>query len=348
MKMIYYRRASILILVLFLMSILALVAVSFAYRVALKSRNVRDEVIMIQLKEQAASAVAIAIGRLKENTNEYDHPAEPWHSHKTLALEDWLKEWNGDEKNQEPVFVTDYQVIDEESKYPLANASSETLEKLGMSKVQIAGLFDWIDKDDIQQSEGAEHDYYSGQSNSYFCKNALPDRLEELLLIRGFSAADYLGEDANHNGILDTNENDGALSYPPDDADGKLRLGWVDLLTCVGNDRININTAPQIVLECLPITANAVSQITGYREFDESSSGDLKDHVFTCEDDIDQLQGLSDIDREVLKNTVTFKSSYFRIFVQSVHLPTGLRFHLQVLVRMNDTKPEILQWKAGL
>ena len=344
----YLRRASILIIVLFVMCVLALVAVSFAYRVGIESRNVRDEVIMIQLKEQAASAVAIAIARLKENTNGYDHPAEAWHTHNSLASEDWLPDWQVGENKEEPAFITDYQVIDEESKYPLANASSETLKKLGLSEEQIAGLLDWIDEDNSQQSEGAESSYYSGLDPSYYCKNALPTRLEELLLVRGFSKTDYLGEDANHNSKLDSNENDGSLTYPPDDADDKLKLGYVDLLTCVTNGKININTAPEIVLECLPITATAVSQIVGYRDFDENSSGELKNHVFSCDDDIDRLQGLTDIDCEVLKSIVTYKSSYFRIYVQSIHQTTGLRYHLQVLVHMSESKAEILQWKAGI
>jgi hypothetical protein len=263
-----------------------------------------------------------------------------------LTPEGWLPEWSGQD-DQEPVFVTDYQVTDEEGKYPLANASSETLEKLGLSKIQVASLLDWIDEDDMQQSEGAEREYYSGLSTPYFCKNALPQSLEELLLVRGFSSMDYLGEDADHDRELDLNENDGAASGPLDNADGQLQLGWIDLLTCLGDGKININTAPEEVLACLPITSQAVSQIVGYRAFDGNSGGELKDHVFTGTTDIDQLQGLTDPDRDVLNEAVAFKSSHFRIFVQSVHMPTGLEYTLSVLVRVKESKVEILQWKMG-
>jgi hypothetical protein len=170
--------------------------------------------------------------------------------------------------------------------------------------------------------------------------------LDELLLIRGFSGQDHLGEDANHNLTLDACENDGSLSYPPDDANGRLRLGWIDLLTCVGDGRININTAPEAVLRTLPISPMAVSQILGYRAFDEHSRGELKDHVFRRPSDIEQLQGLTDIDREVLLGLARFESEHFRIFVQARHLPTGLEVNLQVLVRMMSDKPQILQWKV--
>jgi type II secretory pathway component PulK len=91
----FSRRGSILIVVMFVLCVLALVAVSFAYRVGLESRKMRDEVIQIQLRQQAASAAAIAMGRLKQNTNDYDHFAEPWHAHASLTPEGWLPEWSG-------------------------------------------------------------------------------------------------------------------------------------------------------------------------------------------------------------------------------------------------------------
>ena len=328
------------------MTVLGLAAISFAYRAGIESRTVRDRVVMIQLKAHAASAVAIALGQLMENTNDFDHHAEPWHTHAPLAAEEWLSGWTEGQAGQASVFITNYQVIDEESKLNVSLASSEALEKLGMSIEQIASFFDWMDSDNVAQAEGAENEYYLVRPQPYYCKNAPLQILDELLLIRGFGPLDYLGEDANHNRILDATENDGSVHYPPDDANGELRLGWVDLLTCVGDGQININTAPQAVLEALPISTDAVDQIVGFRAFDEHSSGNLEDHVFRSQLDIDQLQGLTEIDREALAGIATFNSTHFRIFVQSVHLPTGLRYHLQVLVRTGQ-KPEILQWKVG-
>jgi hypothetical protein len=328
------------------MTVLGLVAVSFAYRAGLESRSARDRAVRIQLQAQADSAVAIALGRLKENTNDFDHRAEPWHSHPPLASEDWLSQWQEDANNPPPSFAADYQVIDEEGKLNVLFASSEALEKLGMSAEQISSLFDWMDADDVAQAEGAEDNFYLARSEPYRCKNAPLEMLDELLLIRGFSGQDHLGEDANHNLTLDACENDGSLSYPPDDANGRLRLGWIDLLTCVGDGRININTAPEAVLRTLPISPMAVSQILGYRAFDEHSRGKLEDHVFRSPSDIEQLQGLTDIDREVLIGLARFESEHFRIFVQARHLPTGLEVHLQVLVRRVTSKPQILQWKV--
>lgn len=340
-------RGSILVSVLFVMIVLGLLAVSFAYRTGIESRMTRNQLVMVQLKTHAASAVAIAIGRLRENTNDFDHFAEPWHSHMPLSNEDWIPEWTQDSYRQEPEFVTDYQVIDEQGKLNLLYASSEALEKLGMTPEQIASLFDWMDEDQITQAEGAEQGYYLARQDPYRCKNAPLEHLDELLLIRGFNSFSYLGEDANHDRLLDPSENDGGATFPLDDGDGRLQLGWIDTLTCVGDGRINLNTAPKSVLAVLPISPAAVDQILGFRAFDENSSGELSDHVFRSAQDIEQLQGLTEADIDVLKAVATFQSSHFRIFAQSVHLLTGLRYHIEVLIQTTSEGPKILQWKGG-
>lgn len=346
--MVIKKQGSILIFVLFIMLVLSLLTLSFGYRSSLESRTTRQQLILAQLQAQAESAAAIAISLLQQNTNAYDHRAELWHSHPPLAGPDWLPDWSATEGQESSDFVTDYQVIDEEGKLNVQYASSTDLEKLGMTPEQIASLFDWIDADDNTQSEGAEEGLYQSLPNPYHAKNGPLEFLEELLLIRGFSLRDYLGEDQNHNQRLDPEEDDGSISEPPDNADGQLQLGWVDLLTCYGAGKINLNTAAQPILETLPLSSEAVGQIVGYRHYDRQSSGSLEDHVFTAETDIDQLQGLTETDRQILKEIAVFKSEHFRIFIRSLHLPTGLSYQLQVLMRMNQAEPEILQWKADL
>ena len=340
------RKGSILILVLFVMVVLSMAAVSFAYRAGLERRLSTHGAVSARLRAHAASAVAVALARLAENANEFDHLAEPWHTHEPLAAEGWLPEWSATSDGSPPVFVTDYQVIDEEGKLNVLFASSEALEKLSLSAAQIACLFDWMDGDDVVQAEGAETDYYQRTVASHLCKDSPLELLEELLLIRGFVLSDYYGEDADHDRTLDPCEDDGAASDPLDDADRSLRLGLVDLLTCVGDGRINLNTAPAAVLETLPLSDGAVGQIIGFRDFDENSSGDIEDHVFLSTEDIAALQGLTSADRSVLSAVGRFRSEHFRVFVQSRHLKTGLSYCLEILVKMAGQRPEVLQWKV--
>ena len=340
------RKGSILILVLFVMVVLSLTAVSFAYRAGIESRMSNQRAILAILRAQAQSALDIALARLAAETNEFDHRAEPWCAHGPLAEERWLPEWSPDQTGRPSAFVTEYQVIDEEGKLNVMYASSEDLEKLGMRAEQAAALQDWLDADSVPQAQGAEDDYYLRQPTPHRCKNAPLDVLEELLLIRGFGPADYQGEDADHDAALDEAEDDGGRTAPPDDRDGQLRLGWVDLLTCLGDGRINLNTAPEAVLRTLPLSDEAVGQVLGYRAFDEHSSGNLEDHAFRNETDIDQLQGLTPVDRDVLRTLGTFRSTHFRVFIQARHVTSRLTHRLEALVRMNGRTPKVLQLRT--
>lgn len=86
-------------------------------------------------------------------------------------------------------------------------------------------VFDWIDPDDDPRSEGAESETYQGLSPPYEPRNGKIVAMEELLLVRGVTPRILYGEDADFDGVLDWNENDGADTYPYDDADGTLDRG---------------------------------------------------------------------------------------------------------------------------
>ena len=325
-------RGSMLVLVLLVLGVLALVAISFSYRVSLEQRLVRGRAVHARLREHAASCVAIAMARLRDNRNEFDHRAEPWHAHEPLAG------WDAADDGGPAEYLVDYSVIDEEGKLHVQHASSEDLATLGMSEEQASSLLDWMDADDEPAGPlGAEHAHYALRPVPYRCKNAPLQTLGELLLVRGIGRADYLGEDRNHSRRLD----------PPDDADGLLRLGWVDLLTCHGDGRININTAPAPVLATLPLSDGAVDQILAYRRFDELSLDELEQHAFAEPEDIEQLQGLSEADRAVLGSVARFRSTFFRIFAWSIHRPTGMRYDVEVLVRMEENTVRVVQWRVG-
>lgn len=101
----------------------------------------------------------------------------------------------------------------------------------GMTIEISEAIFDWIDEDDDERPNGAENEYYQSLSPPYESKNAKLETLDELLLIRGITPQILFGEDANRNGLLDPNENDGALTAPFDNADGILDKGWSAYLT---------------------------------------------------------------------------------------------------------------------
>ncbi len=116
----------------------------------------------------------------------------------------------------------------------------------------INALLDWRDEDDTLRDGGAEsQDYYNLLEPAYSAKNGRFDTVEELLLVKGFSAAILYGEDVNRNGVLDVNEDDGDATFPYyDNQDGELNRGIAPFLTIWSREvdtaadnkaRINLN-----------------------------------------------------------------------------------------------------------
>jgi type II secretory pathway component PulK len=145
-----------------------------------------------------------------------------------------------------------YGLTDEAGKINLNTASVEMLQKLpNMTAELAASIIDWRDTDSDVTTGGAEDEYYLLQPMPYHCKNKPLETVDELLLIKGASEDLLYGEDTNLNGILDPQENDGDVSEPPDNADGKLDRGFYDYVTVYsteanvdseGNTRINVSS----------------------------------------------------------------------------------------------------------
>ena len=164
-------------------------------------------------------------------------------------------------------------IVDEASKLNLNTADAAALEKLpGMTVELAACIVDWRDPDGEMTTGGSESEYYLLLDDPYECKNAPFETVEELLLVKGMTRDILFGEDTNRNGVLDTNENDGALTEPPDDADGQLDGGLYGLVTVCseepaasasGEARINVNEprgseladllSPVVAAERLPV-----------------------------------------------------------------------------------------------
>lgn len=336
----HHRSGSILVLVLFVLVVLSMVSAGLAYRAGLESRSVRDRAIWMRLKVSAESAAQIAIARLAENTNDFDHPSESWSMHDPIEASDWHPDWAPSSTGVAD-FWSDYQVIDEEGKLHLSHASSEALQKLGMTTEQISSLRDWIDSDEDSSTQGAESKYYLSLPRPYRAKNAELEFLDELLAVRGFAREGFW---ASHGELLsaagDASSTDAAVAA--------AALGWVDLITCHGGGKLNLNTAPIQVLRTLPLSEGAAEQIARFTDKAAAQTGKLEEHVFRSAKDIDQLQGLTRADRDVLKSVGVFRSSYYRIFARAQYRVTGREYRLHVLVRTKDqSPPQILQWQEG-
>jgi DNA uptake protein ComE-like DNA-binding protein/Tfp pilus assembly protein PilX len=89
----------------------------------------------------------------------------------------------------------------------IPNGGRDALMKLpGMTEAVAEGIMDWIDADSQPRPLGAENDYYGGLTEPYSPRNALPECLEELLLVKGVTRELLFGGDANYNRILEPGE----------------------------------------------------------------------------------------------------------------------------------------------
>jgi len=101
----------------------------------------------------------------------------------------------------------------------------------GMTDEISDSILDWTDQNDTPGDYGAEEDYYLALPTPYAVKNGPLESLDELLLVKGMTPQLLYGEDADRDGMLDSGEDDGDLSHPPDDANGELDLGFSAYLT---------------------------------------------------------------------------------------------------------------------
>lgn len=125
-----------------------------------------------------------------------------------------------------------YGLTDEASKLNVNTATEEMLGRLpGLKPLLTEALLDFIDPDNEPHPEGAEQEYYDALPQPYKILNGPCSTLDELLLVRGFTASVLYGEDANLNFHLDTNENDSDENFPSDDGDSRLNPGLRPFLT---------------------------------------------------------------------------------------------------------------------
>src|SRR5207247_9070065 len=98
-------------------------------------------------------------------------------------------------------------------------------------------LQDWKDPDDLRRLNGAEsEDYYLKLPVPYRARNGPLQDAAELLQIRGVTREIYRGVQ-DHSGLA-------------------------DLVTVVGRDTVNMNTAPAPVLTALGLSDAEVTEIT--------------------------------------------------------------------------------------
>jgi DNA uptake protein ComE-like DNA-binding protein len=226
------EHAAVLILVLWIAFGLVVLAIHFADSMRFELRAADNRASSIAA-EQAAEGAARYVKYILENrdTNGVLPDRTSYLAEEVEVGEAafWLI---GRPDDQDPVNQIVFALVDESAKLNLNTATASMLESLpGMTAEFAAAIVDWRDADEDASENGAENDVYARLSPARACKNARFETVEELRLVYGGELELLYGEDLNRNGLLDPNEDDGDLTWPPDNRDGKLDAGILEYVT---------------------------------------------------------------------------------------------------------------------
>ena len=95
-----------------------------------------------------------------------------------------------------------YGISDEESRLNVNMASTDELTNLdGLTPDIAAAILDWRNDPSASPAGGAEADYYSGLQPPYLPRHGPFQTVRELLMVRGVTRSDLLGDDVNQNDV---------------------------------------------------------------------------------------------------------------------------------------------------
>ena len=232
-----------LILVLWVMVILVAIVGEFAYSMRTElniTRNFKEEEESYHLALAGVERAKIEILSAKDASYTY-------------LNEDEILVFKKDDENPERQGSLgsgnfSYTITDEDRKLNINTASPPLIRYIiDNSGVDITdvdtivdSIIDWIDADNLHMLNGAEEDYYQSLEKPYSCKDGLFDNINEMLLVKGITPEIFYGsrkegEDEEKSGEDEKKEYEGIAQY----------------FTLWGSGLINVNTAPQKVLEAV-------------------------------------------------------------------------------------------------
>lgn len=277
------KRGSVLVALLWMLALLAVVVTSVLYTSRMDLMVAKNQVDSLQAYYLAIAGAEKAKALLFHEAAERQRS----HQHHSGLLYDSPEHFKDIELGRGRFRVIRqgsreeggqliYGITDEESRINVNTANIEELRKLyGMTPETAAAIMDWHDDNNSPSPGGAEADYYSSLPRPYLPRDGNIHTARELLLVRDVTPELLLGEDANQNGLLDPEENNGSDSEPPDNADDVLDHGWAGYLSfesvtqnisANGDEKIDVQSASETELTAISgITQEIARAIVAHR-----------------------------------------------------------------------------------
>jgi len=271
------RRGSTLILVLWTVGICTLVVLSLQVSAFRQSSAGAEAIGRVRAKWAARAGVEECIAYLAweaEHAADSD-PVRLWNALADLST-GHLEGASWEIEHEEQGRIVEGP-LDAHSRININLMTEEQLMLMENMEEEVArSILDWIDNDDEpRDAGGTESQYYLGLNPSYEARNGPVRTLEELELVYGVDPLFLRGEDWNLNSVLDPNENDGDLTWPPDNANRYLDAGWSGLITAVSKGPgFGLSGEPKLMLA----TAD-IGEIQDRMAVDPDQAQTLKDYA---------------------------------------------------------------------
>jgi len=308
------NRGVVLILVLIVVSSLASISVGLAY-------CTRIELRLAMAHAQRTQTYHLALGgieRIKALINQQEHSpvtvARLSLFSNTAKAESIFEQLKNYEPAQEQTLA--YGVRDEQGYFNVNTSDPAAWENLtAISRTHRASISDWIDTDDSPSSDGAESDFYQRLDPPLKAKNNPCTYIKELLFIRGITRELYIGEATIQGFLAGLTEPGRQYAVPFADSYETSNLGMIDIFTVYGDGNLNINTTSRTILSALPgLDEGVADTIKTYRAGPDALLGTADDRCFTTSEDFMEVEGLSELQVELLEQYCGFNSEYFRVF----------------------------------
>lgn len=304
--------ALILVLVVIVLLVSLVVDFSYTMRVDLTlAANLRDE---IKALYTARSGTEVARLMLKEDDPVYDSLDEDWAQfteHPGFISQDDEGRFQGtieDEASKIAIneLVTEEGGVDEDRLKQL----TRLFELLELDLDLIDPIVDWLDPDDRPRPLGAEDEYYQGLSPPYPCKDSPLSAVEELLLVKGITEDIFYGDEE--------------------------KKGLVHYLTTFSEGKVNINTAPSLVLQILSdsIDEGLAQALIDYRQ----------EEPFKTVEEVNNVPGVTAEIYSEINPVITVQSSIFSLRVEGQ--VRGIKKGIFMVLNRQEGEVRPIFWRA--
>jgi general secretion pathway protein K len=329
-----FRKASILVLTLWVLTLLVVFSIGIGYNVRSHLRfasHLKKRVTNYYLAKGGIERGIAAV--VNDQDWENDNLTEEWANNedafKDLSLGSGYLTLSYRLNNFGVEGEALYGVVDESSKININKVSPDIirflLERVGEVSTEkaidiAAAIKDWIDLDDAVSLGGAENKYYQELDKPYECKNREFEFIEELLLVRDMTPE-----------ILE-----------------KIK----EVITVYTKGRININTVDSLTLYALGLNQDFARRIVEFRRGGDGKSGTEDDNIFETAADIRKMGSLfteeaTQLNSLISKGLFGVSSDTFRInsVGRSQEEEDSYRRAITCVFRRQKEKmPKILYW----